>query len=165
MTTRKKAIDVTRKKAIDVTRESGNTMPAWIIKPTPAVFVPPPKIDDNDNTNVLIPESVTNEFDLEEAPTGMSDTVEFPKVGSFVFGIFRGSRTLEIGDRTQILHDIEVDGSIKGVWGSTILDQRIMRLNPQIGEWIYVQYYGDVETKRKLSPAKIFRVARMKVKK
>jgi hypothetical protein len=146
-------------RTIDVTNKSN--LPAKVIKASPAVFVPPPETNE---ATIEAPTEALEGYELEDAPGGLVDTVDFPQIGAFVFGEYRGVRSLSIGGRIQMLYDLSVDGKAVSLWGSTILDQRFMRLNPQLGEMIYIQYCGDVETKRGLNPAKNFRVARMKPK-
>ena len=98
---------------------------------------------------------------------GICDTADFDEIGSMVVGRYIGMRTLRLGTREQTLYRFEASeemgspGYEFAVWGSTVLDSRMLELSPKQGEKILVRYLGDSKNDSKGNPAKLYQVARL----
>lgn len=74
--------------------------------------------------------------------------------------VFRGvylGREEGVGPNNSTIYNFEVDGAMKTVWGSTVLDTRLK--NVQMGETVVIIYHGlKVSEKRKGSKYHDFEV-------
>lgn len=84
------------------------------------------------------------------------ETWTYEKDGDFIEGILVKSES-EVGVNKSNIYTLETTpGTFIGVWGSTILDQRMSLVN--IGSKIKITYKGLSKKKAGKNPAKIFRV-------
>lgn len=92
--------------------------------------------------------------------SGVLPMVEWERPGSCVIGAFRATRE-KIGVNESRIYDFAdpATGELFGVWGSTILDQRIDATAPKPGDFVRIVFLGDVETGRGQSAAHNFEVA------
>ena len=109
---------------------------------------------------VPVPEVVRGRA-IREAP-GLSPTVDWGNaaVGQYVIGHYLGSRD-EVGPNKSYLYllaDMRTGEEI-GVWGGTVLDRKMLSLNPAKGDVVLVQYIGNLDAKPGQNPARNFRVA------
>ena len=77
--------------------------------------------------------------------------------GDFIEGIFIGTEH-EVGENKSELYTIESDSKPIKVWGSTILDQKMIAIKQ--GDKIKITYLGKAEAKAGRNPAKLFKVER-----
>jgi hypothetical protein len=92
--------------------------------------------------------------------SGVLPMVEWERPGSCVIGAFRAMRE-HIGVNDSRIYDFAdpETGELFGVWGATILDQRMDATAPQAGDFVRIVYLGDVETGRGQNAAHNFEVA------
>jgi hypothetical protein len=92
--------------------------------------------------------------------SGVLPMVEWERPGSCVIGIFRSQRE-KVGVNESRIYDFAdpETGELFGVWGATILDQRMDATAPEAGDCVRIVYLGDVETGRAQNPAHNFEVA------
>jgi len=109
---------------------------------------------------IVMPDYLKAE-EWEEAPSFVTPMLRFdPEQCPSIFrGEFIGLRELSLGGRTQRIYRFRLaSGDEVGAWGSTVLDDRMFRLNPSVGDDVTLVYLGDTDTSRGLNPAKVFRV-------
>lgn len=75
--------------------------------------------------------------------------------GDQITGVFVKSES-EVGANKSMLYHLEVDKKPVGVWGSTVLDQRMTAVKP--GNLIRITYKGLGEKKTGKNPPKIFKL-------
>lgn len=76
-----------------------------------------------------------------------------------IAGSFKALLPLMFGGRSQSVWVLTLpDGLDVGIWGSTVLDRKMMAANPDAGAYTVIVYLGDEPTSKGLNPAKIFRV-------
>lgn len=129
---------------------------AKIAKLLPAV-IRPAEVQDN---GIMAPDDGWGAKGARRVASGVSPMVEWERVGSCVVGIFRAARE-GIGENESRIYDFAdpETGELFGVWGSTILDQRMDTAAPERGDFVRIVYLGDVQTARKQNPAHNFEVA------
>lgn len=81
--------------------------------------------------------------------------VVFDKEEDFVEGILVEKQT-DVGPKKSMLYSLEVETKPFGVWGSAILDSRMLWVN--VGDKVRITYKGLAEAKGGNNPAKIFKV-------
>lgn len=80
----------------------------------------------------------------------------YEKEGDFIEGVLVRSES-DVGVNKSNIYTLEVSpGKFIGVWGSTILDQRMNLVN--VGDKVKITYKGLSEKKAGKNPAKIFKV-------
>ena len=100
---------------------------------------------------------------IDESVSGIYPTADWQKPGEGLIGTFLHMRD-QAGPNKQRVYtfrcDTQAGAHTVSVWGSTILDSRMDDFDPPInrGDEVMIMYYGDVPTKRAMSPAKDFRV-------
>lgn len=105
-----------------------------------------------------------------EAADGFNPLIDFQeRIGAWIIARYVGQRA-GIGPNASMMYDFEVVKPDKtfmsaSLWGSTILDTKMVQLHPEPGEWVFIQFIGFVETSRKASPAKDFRLRIVDAKK
>ena len=67
-----------------------------------------------------------------------------PKEGDSIEGIYKGKQH-NVGKNKSTIYNIKVDGKLKSVWGSTVLDRKMMDLEED--ETIRITYDGKDEIK------------------
>jgi hypothetical protein len=109
-----------------------------------------------------------SEDDFEKiAPVGFTPLINFEEPESWIIARYVSTRS-GIGPNGSEMYDFESfspttkDFFIASLWGSTILDNKMRQLSPRWGDWVFVQYKGEVETSRKQNPAKDFYLAIVK---
>jgi len=81
--------------------------------------------------------------------------------GDFIEGILVQIQD-KVGENESMLYSIETSpGEVKNVWGSAILDQRMVLV--KLGEKIRITYKGLGEARKGRNPPKIFKVERDKL--
>ena len=109
------------------------------------------------------------DYEIESAG-GLADTAAFERLGDMIVGDYLGTRTLKLGNREQTLYSFIAAPEMGskdyhfGVWGSTVLDNRMLELSPRQGDRLLIRYIGDGKSAEKGNPPKIFQVARLKKK-
>lgn len=84
------------------------------------------------------------------------ETWTYDKDGDFIEGVLVRSES-DVGVNKSNIYTIETEpNKFVGVWGSTILDQRMSLVN--VGDKIKITYKGLSEKKAGKNPAKIFKV-------
>lgn len=143
-----------KKEATEIVPAESHAM----VKVQPAEIVEPDLIDEG--ANIPLPEMARGG---KLAASSLTPVFEFPSIGSFAAGIFRGVR-YEIGPNKSRIYDLEyVTGQVASVWGSTSLDQ-MFDINygdgsSIKGKFVTIQYLGTKETQRGLNPVKLWRIA------
>lgn len=66
------------------------------------------------------------------------------EAGEFIEGIYAKKKT-EVGPNKSNLYIFEIEGKLKSVWGSKVLDDRMDDLNIEIGDTLRVTYEGENE--------------------
>jgi hypothetical protein len=98
--------------------------------------------------------------ELDEASSDFYPMVDFSRPPEMTMGTYHDQR-IDVGPNKSIVYELtDKQGEIFGIWGSTILDQRMKKLSPQKGDRLLIVYVGDVPTKLGRSDAKVFRVFR-----
>jgi hypothetical protein len=98
--------------------------------------------------------------ELDEASSDFYPMVDFSRPPEMIMGTYYDQRT-GVGPNLSTIYELtDKQGEVFGVWGSTILDQRMKKLNPQRGDWLLIIYVADVPTKLGRNDAKVFRVFR-----
>lgn len=128
----------------------------------------------NRPVNIVEPESDRYEmpegfegYDVETIG-GLNPTVVWDQPGENFFGKYVGTRTLHLGNREQTLHQFELDEKLAGkkgfmisVWGSTVLDNRILEASPKMGQILFLRYTGLGKNASKGNPPKLFDVMKL----
>ncbi len=129
---------------------------AKIAKLIPAL-IRPAEVQNND---IMAPDDGWGAKGARRVASGINPMVEWERVGSCVIGIFRVQRD-KVGVNESRIYDFAdpETGELFGVWGSTILDQRMDAATPEPGDFVRIVYLGDVETGRGQNPAHNFEVA------
>lgn len=122
-------------------------------------------------SNVPLPDFLKGDDAFEKkAPDGFTPLIQFGpdadswNPGTWLIAKYIGARA-DIGPNQSWMYDFSVtsDGgktfAVASLWGSTILDNKMRMLDPKPDDWVFIQYLGTVETSRKASPAKDFRLA------
>jgi hypothetical protein len=106
------------------------------------------------------------EYEIEQVG-GVCDTADFDEPGQMTLGKYIGMKTLHLGTREQTLYRFEAAeemgaaGYEFAIWGSTVLDSRMLELSPKQGDKIMIRYLGESKNDSKGNPAKLFQVARL----
>ncbi len=93
----------------------------------------------------------------------MHPTVEFENPGEYFIGRFDSARP-DVGKNKSWMYLFMFDNKetgkreLVGVWGSTALDVKMARANPNKGQSVCIQYLGTAPTARGQNPVKLFRV-------
>ena len=97
---------------------------------------------------------------IRRLASGVLPMVEWERPGSCVIGAYRATRE-DIGVNKSRIYDFaDPDtGELFGVWGATILDQRMDATAPAPGDFVRIVYLGDVATGRGQNPAHNYEVA------
>jgi len=69
---------------------------------------------------------------------------KFEKEGDFIQGIYAKKKT-DVGKNKANLYIFEVEGKLKAVWGSTVLDNAMDDPQIEIGDAIRITYEGENE--------------------
>lgn len=121
----------------------------------PAV-IRPPEVQAN---GVMAPADGWDAPGCRRLASGVLPMADFERAGSRVIGAYRATRE-NIGVNESRIYDFAdpETGELFGVWGSTILDQRMDILLPKPGDFLRIIYLGDVITGRAQNPAHNFEV-------
>lgn len=84
-----------------------------------------------------------------------------PVTEGVVIGQLLGTRSIDVEGRSTTIHDLMTDDGMVGVWGSTVLDRKLLGLNGQMVR-IEFQGLGESSGKGKNAP-KLFDVQHRKV--
>lgn len=107
-------------------------------------------------TNVDLPEGFQGGSEVSSFPP----TVVFEDPGEFIAGFFNGMKE-GVGPNESRMYYIILPHTkeVVAIWGSTILDSKIMHSAVKVGDKILIQRLEDIPSKKKgQSPAKNFRV-------
>ena len=77
--------------------------------------------------------------------------------GDALEGVFIGAEH-QVGENKSELYTLETDGNPIKVWGSTVLDQKMVAIKP--GDKVKITYLGKGEGKAGRNPPKLFKVER-----
>jgi len=129
---------------------------AKVAKLIPAL-IRPAEVQDN---GIIAPDDGWGAKGARRVASGVNPMIEWERVGSCAIGIFRGQRD-KVGVNESRVYDFAdpETGELFGVWGSTILDQRMDTAAPERGDFCRIVYLGDVPTARGQSAAHNFEVA------
>jgi hypothetical protein len=100
---------------------------------------------------------------MKEAP-GLTPTVDWQPIrqmpDQYIVGFFVQTRE-DVGPNHSMLYDLAdwKSGELIGVWGGTVLDDKMAKLSPQKGDLLLIQYLGDLVGKPGQNPPRDFRVA------
>jgi hypothetical protein len=100
---------------------------------------------------------------MKEAP-GLTPTVDWQPIrqmpDQYIVGFFVQTRE-DVGPNHSMLYDLAdwKSGELIGVWGGTVLDDKMAKLGPQKGDLLLIQYLGDLVGKPGQNPPRDFRVA------
>lgn len=83
------------------------------------------------------------------------------KEGDCVEGVLLRKQE-KVGVNESMLYNLEKDGSLIGVWGSTVLDDRMSFV--AVGDYVRITFKG-VQKNKKNQDVKIFKVEKGKVEK
>lgn len=123
-------------------------------------LVPVEFIETNLNTALAVDHDMTKEG-FTEAPNDLAPTAQWSRLGQFTEGIYLGLKD-ETGPNKQRLYQLQMaDGEIVGVWGATVLDNRMDLLFAQglaIGDTVRIIYAGDAPAKAGQNAARIYKV-------
>ena len=76
----------------------------------------------------------------------IGDAVEWEEIGQEIVGILKNIRR-DVGENKSIMYEIEEeDGSIISIWGSTILDNRMIRVD--VGDKVKIIYKGKKQSQK-----------------
>jgi len=64
------------------------------------------------------------------------------KEGDFIEGIY-AQRKSNVGPNNSNLYVLEIEGKLKSVWGSTVLDDLMVDPNIKIGDTLRITYDGE----------------------
>lgn len=67
---------------------------------------------------------------------------KFENEGDFIQGIYVQKNT-EVGVNNANLYVLEVEGKLKSIWGSTVLDNKMVDPKIEIGDTIRITYEGE----------------------
>ena len=67
-----------------------------------------------------------------------------PKKGDSIEGIYKGKQH-NVGKNKSTIYNIKVDGELKSIWGSTVLDRKMMQVDEE--DIIRITYDGKHEEK------------------
>lgn len=76
----------------------------------------------------------------------MGNTWKFTKPGDEISGVYAGKES-GVGPNNSNLYNLQVDGQLVGVWGTTILDARMKNLS--LGEEVKIVYLGEAPSKNR----------------
>ena len=79
------------------------------------------------------------------------------KEGDCIEGVYIGAEHA-VGENKSELYTIESDGKPIKVWGSTVLDQKMVAVKPS--DKIKITYLGKGEAKAGRNPPKLFKLER-----
>lgn len=129
---------------------------AKIAKLVPAL-IRPAEVQDN---GIMAPDDGWGAKGARRVASGINPMIEWERVGSCVIGIFRSQRE-KVGVNESRIYDFAdpETGELFGVWGSTILDERMDTVAAERGDFVRIVYLGDVPTSRGQSAAHNFEVA------
>jgi len=104
--------------------------------------------------NIPVPEMFKNAPGSE----GFDPVVVFESPGQYVFGKYRGMAQ-DVGPNRSRLYTIDIgNGNMASVWGATVLDKHMDKLDPAHGASILIQYLGTGPGKEGQDPPKLYRV-------
>lgn len=125
-------------------------------------------------SDISMPDFLSEDAFEKVAPSGFAPLIQFSADGSadwqpgfWIIARFLGMRT-DVGPNESAMYEFEVTSDkgktfeVASLWGSTIFDTKFTQLAARPGDWVYIQYLGEVETSRKMNPAKQYRMAIMK---
>lgn len=124
-------------------------------------FPLPPERSPGDD--VPLPSVLAKRSQRAVASTGLTPMFEFIGVGDWCMGRLMRVRS-GVGKNDSMVYVFNTEGymdkvpAIVGVWGATILDDRMASPEIKTGVALFIQYLGTVETTRDQNPAKNFRV-------
>jgi len=109
-----------------------------------------------DDTAVAVPEG----FEGGREVSSFASEVKFNAPGDYVAGFYKGMKE-DVGPNHSKLYLIELPGGNKevvGVWGSTVLDSKMLNASPRVDAKIMIQRLEDIASTGKGNPPKNFRV-------
>lgn len=120
---------------------------------------------DQKKSDIDIPDFLKEKDALQrEAPEGFSPLIDFGDVaGKWIIAQYIGAKP-NVGPNESMVYEFRVpqdDGKMinAALWGASILDTKFELLKPLALDWVFIQYLGVVPTKRRLNPAKDYRLA------
>jgi hypothetical protein len=127
-----------------------------VLKLVPALIIAP-EVQQN---GIMAPADGWEGKGTRRVASGINPMAKFERPGSTVVGVYRATRE-KVGVNESRVYDFAdpETGELFGVWGSTILDQRMAAALPRPGDFVRIVYLGDVETGRGQSDAHNFEVA------
>ncbi len=143
---------------------AGKTKAAGTTALTPTLRLTPVKIVESEAQTVNV--AVPTEFEHAERVNTLFPTAQFgedSKPGEYITGFYRGYKE-GVGENNSRLYMLDIGGNrLVGVWGSSILDNKMDIAAPKEGDKVLIQFIGTVPTKRKLNNAKDFEVRIIRV--
>lgn len=123
-----------------------------------------------DQADAPLPEYFGDNYEVESFGN-LNDTVNFENPGDMCLGYYIGAKTLKLADREQTLYSFQAAEEMGGpegyqfaVWGSRVLDDRMMQVSPKRGDKILIRFLGEGNAKAGMNAPKLYQVARLKKK-
>jgi len=114
------------------------------------------EMENMDKSTVAVPDG----FEGGREVSSFSAIVNFEAPGDYIAGFYKGAK-VDVGPNKSMLYILELPGNreIVSVWGSTVLDSKMLNAGPRVGDKVLIQRLEDLtDSNKKGNPPKNFRV-------